>query len=258
MGTEFQDGLGRRIGGKEPPSMGPLRLKFNLGKRPSENIMRFLLLLLLLLFAEPPEVFAQTLFNVDFQKDEPGKSPSGWSSQEPEKVARVYKVQAEEGNKFLRADARRASIQIGYESKWDVKKYPVLSWKWRAVVFPEHSNERKKSGNDSVLGVYAVFGGWPVPSSIKYIWSDTLPVGVSFDSPHSGKTKIIVVRSGRGMMEKWVSENRDVLADYRKLFGGGEKDPVSRGIAVLTDSNETNSRAVGDYDNFAVRRKGGK
>ena len=121
------------------------------------------------------------------------------------------------------------------------------------MVFPEHSNERKKSGNDSVLGVYAVFGGWPVPSSIKYIWSDTLPVGASFDSPHSGKTKIIVVRSGRDMIEKWVAENRDVLADYRKQFGGGEKDPVSRGIAVLTDSNETNSRAVGDYDNFAVR-----
>ena len=88
MGTEFQDGLGRQIRGKEPPSMGPLRLKFNLGKRPSQNIMTFLILLLLL-FAEPPELFAQTLFNVDFQKDEPGKSPSGWSSQEPEKMARV-------------------------------------------------------------------------------------------------------------------------------------------------------------------------
>ncbi len=250
--------MGKEFRGKEPWRTGHLRVEFNSGKRPSENVMKFLLLLLLLLFAKPPELFAQTLFNVDFQKDEPGKSPSGWSSQEPEKMARVYKVQAEKGNRFLRADARRASIQIGYESKWDVKKYPVLSWKWRAVVFPEHSNERKKSANDSVLGVYAVFGGWPVPSSIKYIWSDTLPAGVSFDSPHSGKTKIIVVRSGRGMMEKWVSENRDVLADYRKLFGDGEKDPVFRGIAVLTDSNETNSRAVGDYDNFAVRRKGGK
>ncbi len=258
MGKEFREQIGTRIGGKEPRRTGHLRVKFNLGKQPSENVMKFLLLLLLLLFAEPPQLFAQTLFTVDFQKDEAGKFPSGWSSKEPGKVARVYKVEAEGETKFLHADARRASIQIGYETKWNLKKYPVLSWKWRAVVFPEHSNERKKSGNDSVLGVYAVFGGWPVPSSIKYIWSDTLPVGASFDSPHSGKTKIIVVRSGRDMIEKWVAENRDVLADYRKQFGGGEKDPVSRGIGVLTDSNETSSRAVGDYDNFAVRRKARK
>ena len=215
-------------------------------------------LFLLLIFFGPRDLFAQTLLTIDFQKDEPGNPPSGWSSREKEKMAGVYTVQAEGENKFLHAEARGVSVQIGYETKWELKKYPVLGWKWRAVVFPEGSNERKKSGNDCVLALYVVFGGWPVPSSIKYIWSDTLPIGASLESPHSGKTKMIVVRSGRSMKDKWVTETRDVLADYRKLFGDGEKNPASRGIGVLTDSDNTNSRAVGDYDNITVRKKGRK
>jgi len=42
----------------------------------------------------------------------------------------------------------------------------------------------------------------------------SLPAGTVFDSPLSGKTKIIVVRSGRSMAGKWVAEERNVLADH--------------------------------------------
>jgi hypothetical protein len=44
----------------------------------------------------------------------------------------------------------------------------------------------------------------------------------------------------------WITERRDVLADYRRLFGEN-KSSVARGIAILTDSDNTHSRAVGDY-----------
>jgi len=102
--------------------------------------------------------------------------------------------------------------------------------------------------------VYVVFGGWPIPSSIKYVWSDTLPVGETFDSPHSSKTKVVVVRSGRSMIGKWVTEERNVLADYRGLFGEGENNPTAKGIALLTDSDNTNTRAVGDYSDITISR----
>ena len=102
--------------------------------------------------------------------------------------------------------------------------------------------------------MYVVFGGWPIPSSIKYVWSDTLPVGETFDSPHSSKTKVVVVRSGRSMIGKWVTEERNVLADYRGLFGEGENNPTAKGIALLTDSDNTNTRAVGDYSDITISR----
>ena len=100
--------------------------------------------------------------------------------------------------------------------------------------------------------MYVVFGGWPIPRSIKYIWRDTLPLGEIFDSPHSSKTKIVVVRSGRSMMGKWITEEREVLVNYRSLFGDRDKDPITQGIALLTDSDNTNTQAVGDYGDIII------
>lgn len=204
----------------------------------------------------PENLSAETLIGLNFEGDEVGKFPSAWSSRDKENMVKTYTVQAEGGNKFLRADSRGTSIQIGYEKKWELKEFPILRWRWRAQTFPEGTNEREKSGNDNVLAVYVVFGGWPIPSSLKYVWSDTLPVGETFDSPHSSKTKVVVVRSGRSMIGKWVTEERNVLADYRSLFGEGEKNVTVKGIALLTDSDNTNTRAVGDYGDITISRRG--
>ncbi len=208
-----------------------------------------------LIFLDAPSLLAQSLFTLNFENDEVGKFPAGWSSRDEEKRGRVYSVRAEDGYRFLKADALRISVPIGYEKTWNLKAFPILRWRWRALVFPEGSDERKKSGNDNVLSVYVVFGGWPIPRSIKYAWSDTLPAGTVLESPLSGRTKIIVVRSGRSMAGKWVAEERNVLADYRSLFGEGEKSPSARGILLLTDSDDTMTRAAGDYDDITVAAK---
>jgi hypothetical protein len=144
------------------------------------------------------------------------------------------------------------SVQISYEKKWDIKDYPILRWSWRAVIFPTGSNEQIKTGADSVLAVYVVLSGLPFVTAIKYIWSDTLPIGTAFNSPYSSGTKIIVVQSGRALTGTWVTEERNVLSDYERFFGKGEKHPVAQGIAILTDSDNTNSCAVGDYAHISI------
>ncbi len=218
-------------------------------------MQRFLTTLSVLILLQAPPLFAQPLFTLNFENDETGKFPTGWSSRDKENMGRVYSVQAEDGHKFLHADAKKISVQIGLEKAWGLEEFPILRWRWRARAFPEGTNEREKSGNDSVLSVYVVLGGWPVPSSLKYIWSDTLPVGTTFDSPHSNRTKVFVVRSGRSLAGKWVTEERNVLADYRRLFGKGEKNPSARGILLLTDSDNTMTRAAGDYGEITVGAK---
>ncbi len=167
-------------------------------------------------------------------------------------MEKVYTVRSEPGNKFLHADARAIGIQIGVEKKWELEKFPILRWHWRAWVFPEGTDERKKGGNDNVLSVYVVFGGWPIPQAIKYVWSDTLPAGSVLDSPHSSRTKIVVVRSGRALRGEWVGEERDVLTDYRRFFDDPKAAPTARGILILTDSDSTQTHAVGDYDDIGI------
>ncbi len=194
---------------------------------------------------------AQPLLHVTFERDEVGKFPSGWQAMDREEAVKIYSVRSEGGKKFLHSDTHGQAVQISYEQKWPLADHPMLRWSWRAVTFPAGSNERVKGRADSVLGVYAVFSGLPFVTTIKYIWSDTLPEGTTFDSPYSSGTKMIVVRSGRALAGTWVTEERNVLSDYQRLFGKKDK-PVARGIALLTDSDDTHSLSVGDYAEIMI------
>jgi hypothetical protein len=218
--------------------------------------LRRLLAVILILCAQT--LFAQPLANITFERDEIGAFPSGWRSRDQEDSVKVYSVQAEGGKKFLHADARGLSVQISYEKKWDLTDFPILRWRWRAVSFPVGSDERVKSGNDSVLGLYVVLSGLPFVTAIKYIWSDTLPEGTVLDSPYSSGTKMMVLRSGRTQAGTWVTEERDLLSDYERLFGKKEKRPKAIGIAILTDSDNTRSRAVGDYGEIEILKRGAR
>ncbi|MGC9315894.1 MAG: DUF3047 domain-containing protein [bacterium] len=195
---------------------------------------------------------AQPLFTLDFQTDIPGKFPSGWDSKDKDGMTAVYSIFEEDGNPFLRGDALGTSVTIGLDREWNLADYPILKWRWRAVTMPAGTNEREKSGNDNVLGMYVVFGGWPIPQSIKYIWSETLPVGTILPSPFSSKTQMIVIRSGTEGLGEWVVEERNVLEDYRMAFSKPSESPNARGIGVLTDSDNTKTHAVGDYDDISV------
>jgi hypothetical protein len=184
---------------------------------------------------------------INFKANEIGKFPSGWESMNGSGATKIYSVRAEGEHTFLRADTSAMAVQIGTEHSWALKDLPVLQWQWRAILFPDGTNERDKNRNDSVLAIYVVFGRLPFINTIKYIWSDTLPVGATFTSPTSSNTKIIVIRSGRAQINTWVTEKRDVFSDYKQLFGEKEKDPVATGIVILTDSDNTATHAIGDY-----------
>ena len=63
---------------------------------------------------------------------------------------------------------------------------------------------------------------------------------------------MIVIRSGRALAGIWVVEEQNVLSDYERFWGKEAKHPVAQGIAILTDSDNTNSRTAGDYAYFSI------
>lgn len=50
---------------------------------------------------------------------------------------------------------------------------------------------------------------------------------------------MVVIRSGREGVGEWFSEGRDILEEYRRLFGEPNAAPKARGTANLTDSGNT-------------------
>jgi hypothetical protein len=189
----------------------------------------------------------------DFAKSRPGAFPADWHVRdEPGKT--VYSVREENGLRFLAADARGLGIQAGRKFEWNLDAYPVLAWAWRPRQFPDGGDERHARTNDSVLAVYAVFPHW-VPGtvrSLKYVWSAVVPKGTALTSS-GGRTQVRVLRTGTDGMDQWIEERVNVREDYRRLFKTSSV-PKPEGVAVLTDADDTESRARGDYAKLRVCR----
>ena len=187
----------------------------------------------------------------DFSKGKVGEQPADWKLRKDAGKG-VYTVQEENGRRFLHAASRGVGIQLARQHEWDLKAYPVLAWSWRPVEFPKGADERESKANDSALSVYMLVDYSRVrgPKAVKYIWSERVPAGTHLTS-NNGLTQATVLRTGLEKKGQWVDERVNVRDEFMKRFN--EKDPPKpAGIAVLTDSDDTNSSAQGDYANFRV------
>lgn len=201
----------------------------------------------------------------DFESTALGELPSGWynrdftvkitSSEESFKYR--YKVVEENGNRFLYyndTDAHHMNFPLGRRMNLHLENTPVLSWKWRVSKLPENASEADDKRNDSAASIYVVFDMGKVaffkkvPKSIRYTWSSTLPKGHE-SSVFFGNQKIVVVESGDEQLGRWKTFRRNIVDDYRRLFG---EEPPERPLAILilSDGNSTGSVAEASYDDL--------
>jgi hypothetical protein len=169
-----------------------------------------------------------------------------------------YKVVEEDGNKFLRyegTEAKHINYPLINKEEINIYETPVLTWKVRAHSLPENGNENVNESNDSVASVYVVFDFGHVlfkrvPKSIRYTWSTTLPEGTEL-SKFFGNQKIVVVESGGDKAGQWVTFKRNILEDYKRLFGDKPpKKPLA--ILLLSDGDSTGSYVKADYDDIKL------
>ena len=183
----------------------------------------------------------------DFSSSTVGQFPVGWSPRR-NSVRDSFRVHKEHGVRFLRATSEGHGLGADRVGGWDLERYPILAWSWRPRVFPSGADERE-GPNDSALGVYVGFS-WR-SGSLKYVWSERLPLGTEF-SVTFGRTKMRVVNAGRPAdRETWVEVEVDLRGDYLRRFGRARIEPPA-GLSILTDADDSLSRAVGDYANFRV------
>ena len=129
--------------------------------------------------------------------------------------------------------------------KIDVAKYPVLEWEWRVVTLPTGGDSRNAATDDQAGQVYVVFPRFPEALRsriIGYVWDSTAPAGLIVESPRTGMVNYVVVRSGPADLGRWIVERRNVLEDFRRIYG---QDPSEAAeiVSIGIDSNDTGSRA---------------
>lgn len=188
-----------------------------------------------------------------FEKAAVGSFPAGWRVRQDE-GKQVYQVQREGEREFLRADAEGLGIQAAKERQWDLDEYPVLAWSWRPRQFPKGADERTDK-NDSVLSLYMLVPHSRIrgPKAVKYVWSAAVPAGTRLES-NGGLTQVRVLRTGSQPRDEWTEERANVRDDFKAFFEE-QKTPTPAGIAVLTDADDTGSRAIGDYADLRACRE---
>lgn len=211
----------------------------------------------------------------DFENERLGALPSEWYDRDGDKRlweyqedARdefKYKIAREDGNQYLNYEGTRAkhiNYPLANKDYIDIYETPVLSWKARAWQLPENANEDSDSRNDAVMSIYVVFDFGrvalfkKVPKSIRYTWSTTLEKGTEI-SKLFGNQKIVVLESGKENQGKWITFERNIVEDYRRLFGD---DPPSQPLAILilSDGDSTGSWVKADYDNILLKAPGSR
>lgn len=201
----------------------------------------------------------------DFESDEDGGLPNRWRMLRDGKLVPLrpsfmrpdeeFHVVEEDGNRMLRVFTHGEAVHIMMENgargfDWDIRKHPGLSWDWRALQLPENAREDDERLNDSGAALYVIFKmeGLLIrrPKTIKYVYSSTLPVGTQVSY---GKLKVLVVASALDGIGNWVHIERDVQADYRRLF---DDDPPTRPLSIRlwSDSDNTDTPAKADFDNL--------
>jgi hypothetical protein len=161
-------------------------------------------------------------------------------------------VREEDGNRVLRAESRNAASGLIRRIGYDLRDYPVLSWRWKIEGVVKKGDERRKEGDDYAARIYVIFPHWfPARTrTLNYIWANRLPRGSHLPNAYYGNAMMIAVESGGENAGRWIAERRDVLADYRRVFG--EEPPDVGAIAIMTDTDNTGESARAWYDDLAI------
>jgi hypothetical protein len=174
--------------------------------------------------------------------------PVGWTlEKEPGGDSKITLAQEKEGH-FLRIFSVGDTFGLKKEMSFDIRKYPYLSWCWRATKLPKGGDIRKRETDDQAGQIYVVFPKFPAmvnSRSVGYIWDTQAPVGLLGTSTAYGKMRYVVLQSGPEKLDQWISETRNVYEDYKKLFQ--EEPPTVGTVLLYINTQHTKTSASCDY-----------
>ena len=235
---------------------------------------------ILLVFLTPYQGEAKNL-PIGFNKEEKSSTvPEGWEVIPYFRAAKNKLSLSKEGKgAVLRVKSIGSASGVLKRLEIDLKKFPVLVWRWKINRVVGMAIESRKDRNDSAARVRVIFGkaapkplkgppevvkifksfgfqtGGKEPPGFKidYIWANNLPKGDVIDYPGSKNHKMVVVESGNKRANRWVWEKRNLIEDFRQFFR--RSPPALIGIVVLTDTDQTNEGVIAHYSSIIMMDK---
>ena len=169
-----------------------------------------------------------------------------WKEQTWGKPAYDLEIVSDNGQPVLhlRSKGDSSTISRDLKASVDLNETPILEWRWKVITLPTGGNVCQKSTDDEAAQVYVAWLRSPeaVRSRIiGYVWDSTAPAGTICTSQKTATVTYVVVRSGSAELGKWITERRNVVEDFRKIYGEAPDKPSALSLAI--DSDDTRSSA---------------
>ena len=185
-----------------------------------------------------------------------------------------FSLVADEGKTVLRVDADHSAGSVGVPLTASPGGDATLEWRWKVSRILENADMDHKRGDDYAARVYVFFdvplaslsfidrskiriarmvAGADVPTAaLCYVWDNKHRIGYTAWSPYTNRVRKIVLQSGPAHVGKWMSEARDVAADFREAFGFDA--PAVTGVAVGNDADNTDDHVTTWFGDIRFRK----
>ena len=179
----------------------------------------------------------------------------------------AFSVVSADGRRALRIDAENSYGNLLHPLRIEPGSIGRLAWRWQVERLNEAADLRQRGGDDTSVKLCALFD-LPIDkvpfverqvlraarsmatdlvptASVCYVWDNRLPVGTELPSAFTGRLRYVVLQSGPARVGQWVSEGRDLKADFLRLFGKESSEvPALIGIAIGADADNTHQHSV--------------
>ncbi len=176
---------------------------------------------------------------------------TGWEKKEFKGLTE-YGLIRDNDRTVVKATSQAAASGLVKKIVFDPHKYRYLRWSWKIDHTVAGGDEKTKVGDDYAARIYVVFAGkyfWQT-KAINYIWANHLKTGDSLPNAYTASAMMVAVQSGPSNSGQWLVEQRDIFADYQKLFGSAPGE--ANAIAIMTDTDDTGSSAQAWYGDITL------
>jgi hypothetical protein len=198
-----------------------------------------------------------------------GPFPTGWHPAALPSIRKltVYELVDDAGTTVVRARGQNSSSGMVYDVNIDVRAFPVVRWRWKVMELIPGADNTRRDGEDSPARIEFAFdgdkpnlpfnerlfftqvkaiAGIDVPyATLEYIWGSGAPEGAELINSWTSRIRTLLVRSGPEHLGQWLSEERNLYEDFKRIFG--EEPGMLTHVGIYTDSDATNASAEGYY-----------
>jgi hypothetical protein len=214
---------------------------------------------------------------VPFSRAAPGEPPAAWKfATLPNKTPTRFTIADLNGSKVLKVESDESYGNLVHAMHVQVGEHATIAWRWRVDKLLEDADINTRAGDDSAAKLCIFFGfdasklslgertklsiahsrtGEDVPTeTLCYVWDNKLAVETGLINAFTKRIRFIVLQSGTSKLAQWVSQRRNLVADYQRMFGDESEGKVPEvvGVAVAADSDNTHGHGLSYFGDITL------